>query len=141
VFHYTNITDMVYGSPGPFYIERPIVKYNAKTSSYVMWAVMDDSNRSYALSAVMSSPYEDGPFYFRRSLYPDGNRTRDQVLFYNYGLSSQALIGRTYYLSVEYVLPQAIMQPVSVSFICRNVHRINWIGYIYFESSYGKLLI
>lgn len=112
VFHYVNITDMVFGSAGPFSIERPVVKYNVETSSYVMWAVMDDSNRSYAQAVIMSSPYEDGPFYFRRSLYPDGNKTRDQVLFYNDGLSSQAVIGRTYYLTVEYVLPQAIMQPV-----------------------------
>jgi hypothetical protein len=109
VFHYANISDMVFGSEGPFYVERPKVKWNPLTSSYVIWAVMDNVNRSLAMNAVLSSPYEDGPFYFRRSFYPDGNETRDQVIFVND--EQKPVLGRTYYQTVEFVLPQTIMQP------------------------------
>jgi hypothetical protein len=40
---------------------------------------------------------------FRRSFYPDGNRTRDQVI---YKIDAQnAVLGRTYYQTVEFLLP------------------------------------
>ena len=68
VFHYTNLSDQVYGSgqtwyadinlrmyvvyvvyvmyniyfmhvDGPFYVERPKVLFNSETKNYVMWAV------------------------------------------------------------------------------------------------------
>ena len=110
VFHYTNLSDLVFGEPGPFYVERPKVLFNAPTGQYVMWAVMDREKRDLALSAIATSPYEDGPFLFRRSFYPDGNQTRDQVIFVND--EGQPLLGRTYYQTVEFLLPQAIMQPV-----------------------------
>jgi hypothetical protein len=45
---------------GPFYVERPKVLFNAATSSYVMWAVMDNNARSLAMSAIATSVYEDG---------------------------------------------------------------------------------
>ena len=72
VFHYTNLSDLVYGNAGPFYIERPKVLFNNRTKQYVMWSVMDDDSRQLALCAIATSPYEDGPFLFRRSFYPDG---------------------------------------------------------------------
>jgi hypothetical protein len=34
MLHYTNITDMVYGSAGPFVVERPKVLYNNDTKKY-----------------------------------------------------------------------------------------------------------
>lgn len=44
------------------------------------------------------------PFLFRRSFYPDGNQTRDQVI---YQVDSQnAVLGRTYYQTVEFIIPQ-----------------------------------
>lgn len=78
IFQYTNLTDMVFGSPGPFHMEKPKVLQNNVTGNFVLWAVMDNMNRSLGAAVVLTSPYEDGPFYFRRSLYPDGNMTHDQ---------------------------------------------------------------
>lgn len=110
VFHYANLSDQVYGNDGPFYVERPKVLFNKPTNQYVMWAVMDNDDRKLALSAIATSPYEDGPFLFRRSFYPDGNQTRDQVIYINdIGIP---YLARTYYQTVEFLLPQAIMQPV-----------------------------
>ena len=132
VFHYTNLSDMVFNAAGPFYVERPKVLFNAPTSQYVMWAVMDNQDRNLGLSAIATSPYEDGPFLFRRSFYPDGNQTRDQVIFVNdEGLP---LLGRTYFQTVEFVLPEAIMQPTWESAKSRagvinyraNFHRANY---------------
>ena len=48
-------------------------------------------------------------FEFVRSFYPDGNRTRDQTLFQDD--DGTAYLFRTYYDTVEYVLPKAVMQP------------------------------
>lgn len=112
-FHYVNLTDMVFGSQGPFNLERPKVKYNAKTQRFVMWAVMDNKKRSLAMSLVASSPYEDGPFYFKRSFYPDGNTTRDQVIFQmvENGIT-KSILARTYYATVEFLLPETVMQPI-----------------------------
>ncbi|KAJ1438841.1 hypothetical protein B484DRAFT_392074 [Ochromonadaceae sp. CCMP2298] len=110
VFHYANLSDEVFGTQGPFYVERPKVLFNAPTNNYVMWAVMDNDERSLAQSAIATSPYEDGPFLFRRSFYPDGNKTRDQVIFVNdEGLP---LLARTYFQTVEFLLPEALMQPI-----------------------------
>lgn len=109
VFHYANISDMVQGSDGPFFMERPKVKYNDKTKKFVMWAIMDNSQRSLAMSMIAESPFEDGPFLFRRSFYPDGNQTRDQVIFVNE--ENRPVLGRTYFQTIQYLLPEAIMQP------------------------------
>jgi hypothetical protein len=126
VFHYTNLSDMIYGTAGPFELERPSVRYNPNTNAYVMWAVLDNQNRSLAMNAIMSSPYEDGPFFFRRSFYPDGNRTRDQTLFHTNTSNAVVLLGRTYYLTIEYLMPEAIMQPVWESVKERGTGKINY---------------
>ncbi len=111
VFHYVNLSDMVFGKEGPFIVERPKVLFNPPTKEYVMWAAMDHKfNRSLAMSAIASSPFEDGPFLFRRSFYPDGNQTRDQVIFVNN--ENLPVLARTYYQTVEFVLPEAMMQPI-----------------------------
>jgi hypothetical protein len=143
VFHYANLSDMVQGSNGPFFMERPKVKYNVKTKKFVMWAVMDNTKRSLAMSMVAESPFEDGPFLFRRSLYPDGNQTRDQVIFVNE--EDRPVLGRTYYQTIQYLLPEAIMQPTWESVKNRDGtlnYRINYhrafydIGYDNFHDIY-----
>jgi hypothetical protein len=134
IFHYVNVTDMVYGSEGPFAVERPKVKYNPATSTYVMWAVMDNVKRSLGMAIVASSPFEDGPFLFKRSFYPDGNQTRDQVVFINE--EGKAVLGRTYYQTVEFLQPEAIMQPVWESVKDRNGStdfRANYLRGVYDE--------
>ena len=93
-------------------MERPKILYNEPTKQYVMYSAFDrrDVNkRDLAMSAIATSPFEDGPFLFRRSFYPDGNATRDQVTYKN---GEQFVIGRTYYATVYFVMPEAIMQPV-----------------------------
>lgn len=136
VFHYTNLSDMVFGQPGPFKLERPKVLFNELNKNYVMWAAMDDQNRSFALNAITTSPFPDGPFLFRRSHYPDGNQTRDQVIFnnpndYDAQQRDNVVLARTYYQTVQYVLPQAMMQPVWESAKTRN-------GTINYRSNYHR---
>lgn len=132
VFHYANLSEMVYGTNGPFHVERPKVKFCQKCNVYVMWAVMDNQNRSLAMNMVAYSPYEDGPFLFKRSFYPDGNQTRDQVIFVND--ENRAVLGRTYYQTVEYVLPESIMFPSWESVKNRDGtvnYRINYLRGVY----------
>jgi hypothetical protein len=143
VFHNENLTDMVYGMDGPFQIERPTVTFNELTKQYVMWATMNDKDRILGLAAVASSPFEDGPFFFKRSLYPDGNRTRDQASFIND--EKRPVLARTYYATVEYLVPQAVMQPIwesvknkdgTINFRL-NYHRANYdVGYDNYHDIY-----
>lgn len=146
VFHYANASDMVLGHGGPFYMERPKVLFNSLTKEYVMWATMDNSSRSLAMSIIASSPYEDGPFLFRRSFYPDGNQTRDQVIFVND--EGQPVLARTYYQTVEFILPEAMMQPVWESAKSQsgkinyrsNYHRAVYdIGYDNYNDIYNQI--
>ena len=136
VFHYANLSDMVFGSAGPFHVERPKVLQNNMTEDFVLWAGMDNMGRSLAMAVILSSPFEDGPFYYRRSFYPDGNQTRDQVI--SWSTKGVAVLSRTYYQTVEFVLPEAMMQPVWESVKLQNgatnfrnsYHRTNYeIGY------------
>jgi hypothetical protein len=110
VLHYVNLSDTVFNTNMTLALERPKVIFNALTQQYVMWAVMDEPMRSLAQTMTATSPYEDGPFFFTRSFYPDGNQTRDQVVFVND--EGMPVLARTYYQTVEYLLPAAIMQPV-----------------------------
>ena len=123
MLNYVNITDMVNDSSGPFHVERPKVLYNSKTKQYVMWMMIDNKNRSLGMAGVAVSDYPTGPFDFVRSLYPDGNQTKDQTIVYGSETTIQkeegtgeqarpAYLIRTYYATVEYVLPSAIMQPI-----------------------------
>merc|ERR1711898_724 len=65
--------------------------------------------RSLAMNSIMTSPFIDGPFLFMRSFYPDGNQTRDQVIFVNN--ENRPSLARTYYNTIEFVLPDTMMQP------------------------------
>lgn len=110
MLHYSNITDMVDGSSGPLRVEKPKVLYNNSTLKYVMWMIVDNGVRELGMAGVAVSDYPNGPFEFVRSFYPDGNQTRDQTLFQDND-SGAAYLFRTYYDTVEYVLPAAVMQP------------------------------
>jgi hypothetical protein len=110
VLNFVNLTDMVSGSgSGPLRAEKPKVLYNNMTKQYVMWMVIDNGLRELGMSGVAVSDYHNGPFEFVRSLYPDGNQTHDQTLFQKE--DGTAYLIRTYYQTVEYVLPKAVMQP------------------------------
>jgi hypothetical protein len=112
---------MVRGRNGPFTLERPKILFNVPTQQYVMYAAFDRRNssiRDLAMSVIATSPFEDGPFLFKRSFYPDGNETRDQVTYLN---GDQPVLGRTYYATVEFLLPEAVMQPVWESVKNRGV--------------------
>lgn len=72
---------------------------------------LDDASRSLGLAAVAVSSHANGPFEFVRSFYPDGNETHDQTLLLaEDGVT--ALLARTYYADVEYVMPDPVMQPL-----------------------------
>ena len=72
-------------------VARPKVLYDAPRERYVMWMGVDDAveadvgaasgtlGRDLALAGVATSAHPNGPFLFRRALYPDGNRTKDQA--------------------------------------------------------------
>lgn len=109
MLHYSNITDMVDGSNGPFHIEKPEVLYNELTQKYVMWMIIDNGTRELGMAGVATSDYANGPFDFIRSLYPDGNQTRDQTLFQDD--DGTAYLLKTYYDTTDYVVPEAVMQP------------------------------
>jgi hypothetical protein len=125
-FQYTNLSDIVHRPPkvkprnagggSDYIVVRPKVLFDPVNKMYVMWAAMDYSNANplsasstLAMTMVATSPFEDGPFLFRRSFYPDGNMTLDQVPFYN---DHVPVLARSYFLTTEYVLPEAMMQPV-----------------------------
>ena len=108
MLHYENITDMVSGTDGPFTVERPKVVYNAFKNRYVMWFVIDDEAKSLGMAGIAVSDYPNGPFDFVRSFYPDGNKTRDQIVW---NVGNEGFLGRTYYNDVEFVLPEPLMQP------------------------------
>jgi hypothetical protein len=107
--HFVNLTDMVNGPSGPLRAEKPKVLYNNSTKKYVMWMVIDNGIRELGMAGVAVSDYHNGPFNFIRSFYPDGNQTRDQTLYQS--SDGAAYLFRTYYHTVEYVLPKAVMQP------------------------------
>jgi len=113
MLHYANITDMVNGPTGPndpsLHVEKPKVIYNNITKQYVMWMIIDNGTRELGLTGVAVSDYPNGPFAFIRSFYPDGNQTHDQTLFQDD--DGTAYLFRTFYDNVEYVIPQAVMQP------------------------------
>jgi hypothetical protein len=145
IFHYENLTDMVYGMDTNFTIDRPTVLYNSLTSQYIMWFTMNDPDRTLGLAGVASSPYADGPYLFRRSLYPDGNKTRDQAAFLTDTTIPLPILSRTYYATQEYIMPEAVMQPTWESVRNRdgttnfrlNYHRANYtLGYDNFHDIY-----
>ncbi|KAM3394698.1 hypothetical protein P3S68_003701 [Capsicum galapagoense] len=62
-------------------LERPKVIYNDKTSKYVMWMHIDDSNYTKASVGVAISELPTGPFRYLYSKQPHGYDSRDMTLF------------------------------------------------------------
>lgn len=106
-----NLTDMVNGADGPLHVGNPQVIFNNRTNKFIMWMTLDNVNRDLAMAAVAVSDFANGPFTFIRSFYPDGNQTRDHAI-YKEENSDAAYLIRTYYATVDYVLPSAVMQPI-----------------------------
>ncbi|KAL7434161.1 hypothetical protein ACHAXM_003917 [Skeletonema potamos] len=109
MLNFANLTDMVDGSSNKLRAEKPKVLYNNSTQKYVMWMIIDNGTRELGMAGVAVSDYHNGPFEFVRSFYPDGNQTRDQTLFKDD--DGVAYLVRTYYATVDYVIPEAVMQP------------------------------
>lgn len=108
--NFANLTDMVDGSSSNMLrAEKPKVLYNNSTHKYVMWMIIDNGTRELGMTGIAVSDYHNGPFEFVRSFYPDGNQTRDQTLFQDE--DGTAYLFRTYYATVDYVIPKAVMQP------------------------------
>ena len=126
---YVNLTDMVFGSSGPFHVERPSVLFNEVTKKFVMWMIVDNKNRSLAMAGVATSDYANGPFTFVRSFYPDGNKTRDQTLYKD--SDGHGYLMRTFISTIEYTLPSAVMQPIWESVKRRD-------GTIHFPLTYHR---
>jgi hypothetical protein len=109
VFRNTNLSDMVYGQNTTFTVQRPVRLHDNATDTYVIWATMENPQRDLGQAVVLSSSFYNGPFELFRSFYPDGNVTKDQVV---YTAGEKGFLARTYYTTVEYVMPAAIMQPI-----------------------------
>lgn len=107
---FKNISDMVDGITGRLHVEKPKVLYNKKTQNYVMWMVIENETNTLSMAGVAVSRYPNGPFEFVRSFYPDGNLTKDQTV-YQEKESEEAYLIRTYFATVDYILPSAVMQP------------------------------
>lgn len=140
MLNYRNITDMVEGTSGPFHVERPKVLFNNITSKYVMWMTVDNNERELGMAGVAVSDFANGPFDFVRSFYPDGNETRDQTVFIDEASNAEgaaappAYLVRTYYATVEYVLPAAVMQPMWES--VKNIDGSTNFGLSYHRANY-----
>eukprot|EP00986_Skeletonema_menzelii_P018335 scaffold26628_cov149-Skeletonema_menzelii.AAC.2 len=109
MLNFANLTDMVDGSSNVLRAEKPKVLYNNSTQKYVMWMIIDNGTRELGMAGVAVSDYHNGPFEFVRSFYPDGNQTRDQTILQDD--DGAAYLFRTYYATVDYVIPEAEMQP------------------------------
>lgn len=105
-----NVSDFVHGLGGSFAIERPKVLYNFKTEKYVMWMTIKNDTYPLGMAGVATSRFPNGPFDFVRSFYPDGNETKDQAVFRM--ADGSAYLIRSYYATVDYILPAAVMQPM-----------------------------
>jgi len=110
LFSYENVSDFVNGFGGNYSIQRPKVLYNKKTEQYVMWMTITNETDKFGMAGVATSRFPGGPFDFVRSFYPDGNETRDQAVFQK--ADGSAYLIRTYYATVDYVLPSPVMQPM-----------------------------
>merc|ERR1740117_873188 len=75
-----------------------------------MWMHVDDEINSRGLAGVATSDYPNGPFDFTHSFFPDGNKTHDQTIFKD--ADGTAYLARSFYMTVDYLLPKPVMQPL-----------------------------
>jgi len=91
--------------------QRPKVLFNNESEKYVMWMTAHDESNELGLAAVAQSEFPGGPFeVIGEAFLPDGNETFDQTILQPQpGL---ALLVRTYFATVDYILPEAVLQPL-----------------------------
>eukprot|EP00501_MAST-03F_sp_TOSAG23-6_P002165 GSMAST32.ASY1.ANO1.2265.1 assembled CDS len=115
MLHYSNISDPLGLFPPPsstpLQASKPKVLYNPTTKKYVMWTQTDDAAGTLGFATVASSFFPNGPFVIESTFFPNGNVTKDQTIFKKPG-TDEAYLARTYYATVDYLLPQSIMQPL-----------------------------
>jgi len=70
---------------GPWIVERPKVIFCARTSQFVMWFHLDDSEYHFRRVGVATSSGPAGPFRFVHALQPDGLPSLDMSLFHDPG--------------------------------------------------------
>jgi hypothetical protein len=129
VFESFDLVDTVFGNYGPFHLDKPSITYQNSTEQYVMWMTMDNFTDSLKMAAIAYSPFADGPFLFLRSLYPDGNKTQDQII--STDSDGRLILVRSFDYDVEYVKPAQIMQPVWESVKFNN-------GSVNFRTNYHR---
>ena len=105
-----NISDMVEGLNKTLMAKRPKVLFNKESNMYVMWMILENQENNLGMTGVAISDTANGPFEFVRSFYPDGNKTKDQTIHVNE--NGTAFLLRTFYTTVDYILPEAVMQPI-----------------------------
>lgn len=97
-------------SDAALFAERPKVLFNNATGKFVMWAEAQDRGAEIGLAAVATADFPGGPFELHDVMLPDGNETKDQTVFAQ--PDGKAYLVRTYYATVDYVLPEPVMQPL-----------------------------
>jgi hypothetical protein len=139
MMHFVNITDDVFFTSNPLRAERPRVLYNNATDRFVMWAASDMLGNVLRLAMTAVSEFPNGPYFFNRTLHPDGNGTVDLQLFQD--PNGDAYLARTYYVTVDYWLPEPVMQPLWESVKSRSCDAelaFNYDGCIDFSLNYHR---
>jgi hypothetical protein len=95
---------------------------------YVMWMHVDNAANSLGLSAVATAEYPNGPFYFKKSLYPDApveapgelpvREAHDLTVIVDPETRAAFYI-KTFFKDINYWLPRPVMQPLweSINFV------------------------
>eukprot|EP00753_Platysulcus_tardus_P014653 PLAT4420.5.p1 GENE.PLAT4420.5~~PLAT4420.5.p1 ORF type:complete len:1399 (+),score=752.50 PLAT4420.5:50-4246(+) len=117
MLHADNVTSGS-GQPLPV-LERPKVLYNNATQTFVMWLSADDDSERAGAAVVATSSHAAGPFHFNSSWMPEGvverveqlavNETHDMTVMQ---AGDRAYLLRTYYKTVDYLLPRPVMMPM-----------------------------
>lgn len=94
----------------PLVLERPKVLYNKNNNQYVMWGNVHDEANELGVALVATSDYPGGPYSIYNVSLPNGNETHDQTVIQRD--DGKALLIRTYYATVDYLLPEPVMQPM-----------------------------
>ena len=113
--------------------QSPKVIYNNLTQKYVMWSQVFDDSNELGVTLVASSDYPGGPFVIHDTFLPDGNETHDQSVFKK---GDKAYLVRTYFTTVDYVLPEPVMQPIWES--VKNANGDVDFGLNYYRSDYKQ---
>ena len=91
--------------------QRPKVLYNNISNKFIMWMEVHDYSGTLGVAGIAVSDFPTGPFEFNRSFLPDKNETHDQTVVHDKQTGDAFLI-RTYYATVDYLLPTPVMQPL-----------------------------